>query len=111
MARFYGKVGFGQSQDQGNGVFSTVVTYRMYAGDVVRNFRATKDDEKVNSDLNVSHTISVVSDTYANEHFFAIRYVEWSGALWEVDSVEMQSPRLLLRLGGVYNGPAGTAAV
>lgn len=111
MARFYGKVGFGQTQDQGNGIHVDVVQYRMYSGDVVRNSRSTRNDEKVNSDLTVSNSISIVSDTHANEHFFAIRYVEWAGTLWEVIEVEVQSPRLLLRLGGKYNGVPGTAAV
>jgi hypothetical protein len=46
-----------------------------------------------------------VADAYANENFFAILYVEWMGALWTISEVEVQSPRLLLRLGKVYNGP------
>jgi hypothetical protein len=111
MARFYGKVGFGQTQNQGNGVWTPVVLYRMYSGDVVRNSRMTQPDQKVNSDLVVSNSISIVSDAHANEHFSAIRYVEWAGTLWEVAAVEVESPRLLLRLGGKYNGPEGTAAV
>ena len=49
--------------------------------------------------------ISIVADPYANENFFAIRYVQWMGTLWKVTEVEVQSPRLLLRLGGKYNGP------
>lgn len=110
MARFYGKVGFGQTQNQGNGVHELVVQYRMYAGDVVRNSRMIKDDQKVISDLTVSNSISIVSDSHANEHFSAIRYVEWAGSLWEVADVTVESPRLLLRLGGLYNGPQGTAA-
>jgi hypothetical protein len=111
MARFYGKVGFGQTQDQGNGVHSEVITYRFYYGDVFRNNRASENDQKVNSDLRLSHSISIVSDAHANEHFFAIRYVDWAGTRWEVTDVEVQSPRLLLRLGGTYNGPEGTAAI
>jgi hypothetical protein len=111
MARFYGKVGFGQTQDMGAGVHELVVEYRMYSGDVIRNSRDIEDAQKVNDNIRVTNTISIVSDEHANEHFFAIRYVEWAGALWEVTSVETQSPRLLLRLGGVYNGPPGTAAV
>lgn len=110
MARFYGKVGFGQTQNQGNGVHELVVQWRMYAGDVVRNSRMIKDDQKVNSDFSVSNSISIVSDPHANEHFSAIRYVEWAGGLWEVVDVTVESPRLLLRLGGLYNGPQGTAA-
>lgn len=110
MARFYGKVGFGQTQNQGNGVHVDVVQYREYYGDVRINSRMTMDDQKVNSDLTTSNSISIVADSHANEHFSAIRYVEWAGTLWEVIDVTQESPRLLLRLGGIYNGPTGTAA-
>lgn len=105
MARFYGKVGYGQQEDQGTGVWKTVITERIYSGDVVRNYRRQQQDEKVNSDLTTATQISIVSDSYANEHFFAIRYVEWAGTLWEVRNVNQESPRLILELGGVYNGP------
>jgi hypothetical protein len=111
MARFHGKVGFGQTQDQGNGVHVEVIEYRIYSGDVIRDVRSSENDQKVNSDLRLSNSISIVSDAHANEHLPAIRYVEWMGTLWEVTEVEVRSPRLLLRLGGVYNGPEGTAAV
>ena len=105
MARFYGKVGYGEDEDQGNGVHQLVITERNAFGDVVRNSRRNDQAEKVNDDLSVSNSISIVADTYANEHFFAIRYVEWAGTLWRVTEVEVASPRLILRLGGVYNGP------
>jgi len=111
MARFFGKVGFGQTQDQGAGVHAEVVQHREYYGDVLHNSRMTENTQKVNPDLSVSNVISIVSDSYANENFSAIRYVEWGAVLWKVDNVETQSPRLLLRLGGKYNGPTGTAAV
>jgi hypothetical protein len=104
MARFFGKVGFGQDGNKGDGVYETVITELEYSGDVVRNYRRQENGEKVNNDLSTSTLISVVSDTYANNHFFAIRYVEWAGTLWEVTSVDQESPRLLLQLGGVYNG-------
>lgn len=76
-----------------------------YFGDVVRNSRKLQAGESVNDDLSVDNSISIVADAYANEHFFAIRYVEWAGIRWKVSNVEVQSPRLLLRLGEVYNGP------
>lgn len=110
MARFYGKVGFGETVDKGNGVFEPVVKYRMYYGDVVRNFRSAENDDKVNSDLRLNHVVSIVSDEHANENTSAIRYAEWSGALWEVTQVEVRSPRLLLTLGGKYNGLEGSLA-
>ena len=74
-------------------------------GDVVQNRRTLRQGEKLNKDLSVSNSISIVADAYAREHFFAIKYVEWAGRLWAVSDVEVQVPRLILQLGEVYNGP------
>jgi hypothetical protein len=105
MARFSGRVGYGESVETAPGVHVDEIVERSYFGDVVRNARNLKEGENLNADLSVQNSISIVADAYANDHFFAIRYVEWAGALWTVSSVEVQSPRLLLRLGEVYNGP------
>jgi hypothetical protein len=106
MAKFYGVIGYGENVESSPGVWQDVITEKSYFGDVIRNTRTLRDEgEKLNNDLSVGNSISIVADAYANEHFFAIRYIEWAGALWTVSDVEVQSPRLLLRLGGVYNGP------
>jgi hypothetical protein len=105
MARFFGRIGYGESIETVPGVWVDNVVEYSYYGDVIRNARNLREGENLNADLSVQNSISIVADAYANEHFFAIRYVEWAGALWTVTSVEVQSPRLLLRLGEVYNGP------
>ena len=105
MARFFGRVGYGGTVESGPGVWVDDIVERSYFGDVIRNARNLREGENLNVDLSVQNSISIVADAYANDHFFAIRYVEWAGALWTVSSVEVQSPRLLLRLGEVYNGP------
>ena len=105
MAKFYGEIGYAESTETAPGVWDDIITEISYFGDVIRNTRSLQDGEKVNDDLSVSNSISIVADAYANEHFFAIRYIKWAGTLWTVSEVEVQSPRLLLRLGGVYNGP------
>lgn len=105
MNRFYGKVGYGVTVETAPGVFEDSITEVSYYGDVVRNSLKFREGESVNNDLSVSNSISIVADAYANDHFFAIRYIEWAGTLWAVSEVEVQSPRILLRLGGVYNGP------
>jgi hypothetical protein len=106
MAKFSGKVGYGPSTvETAPGVWNEVIVERDYVGDILRNTRKLQSGESVNDDLSVDNSISIVADAYANEHFFAIRYVLWAGARWVVSNVEVQSPRLLLRLGGVYNGP------
>lgn len=107
MAKFYGKIGYGETVEtpSDSGVWVDQIVEYSYYGDVVRNTRRLAEGEYLNNDLTVNNSISIVADAYAREHFFAIRYVEWAGTLWTVSDVEVQSPRLILRLGGVYNGP------
>jgi hypothetical protein len=104
MAKFYGKIGYGESVETAPGVWEDVITERLYFGDVLRNARQLQNGENLNSDITVSNSVSIVADAYANEHFFAIRYIEWAGTLWTITDVEVKSPRLILRMGGVYNG-------
>ena len=110
MARFFGKVGYGESVETAPGVWVDQIVEYEYYGDVVRNSRELRQGQFLNDDLSVQNSISIVADAYANEHFFAIRYVEWAGTLWTVDTVEVLIPRLLLRLGKVYNGPTPAAS-
>ena len=105
MARFYGKVGYGDTVETAPGVWADAITEIHYYGEVVRKSRLLRQGDSLNMDLSVGNQISIVADEYAIEHFSAIRYVEWAGGLWTVSSVEVQAPRLLLTLGEVYNGP------
>lgn len=107
MARFFGAVGYIDGQvEQRPGVFVPNIVEHNYYGDVVRNTRQLRETEaSVNNDLTVNNSISIVADAYANDHFHQIKYVDWMGEFWDVDDVTVQAPRLLLKLGGVYNGP------
>ena len=105
MTKFYGVIGFGESVEIRPGVYDDVVVEYTYKGDVKRNTRRSQDGEKVNNDLTVGNSISIVADAYARENFFSMRYIHWAGTNWTVEDVTVQSPRLVLRLGGVYNGP------
>jgi hypothetical protein len=107
MNRFFGEVGYGEPAEtpDESGIFVDVITEIQYQGDVIRNTRNLDTNDKLNSDISVSNSISIVSDEYAIEHFFKIKYVRWAGVLWTVTAVEVRSPRLILSLGSVYNGP------
>lgn len=106
MAKFHGKVGYSTGTvEKRPGVWEEVIIERTYFGEVTRNTRQLLEGEKVNDDLSVGNSITIVADAYAREHIFAMRYVEWSGSLWKVSEVEEQRPRLILRLGGEWNGP------
>jgi len=105
MARYFGRVGYGKSVEKAPGVFVDEITEREYYGDVLQNIKSIREGENLNPDLSVQNQISIVADDYAYDQFSAIRYIEWMGTLWTVSTVEVQRPRLLLRLGEVYNGP------
>lgn len=110
MAKFSGVVGYGETVESAPGVWREVMREIPYFGEVTRNTRRLVEGGNINNDLTVGNSISIVADPYAIEHFFAIRYIKWAGTLWTVTDVEVKSPRLLLRLGGVYNGPTAPAA-
>lgn len=104
MARFHGKVGYTESIETAPGVWTDEVSEREYYGDVIRESRQWSGTSQVNDNLVVNNRISIVADAFAYENFSAMKYVIWSGVYWKVSSVEIQRPRLILTLGGVYNG-------
>ena len=104
MAKYYGRIGYAETIETVPGVWEEVITERNYYGDVMRNSRRWETGESLNDNLVVSNSISIVADDYAYAHFAYIRYVEWMGALWKPSSVEVQRPRIILQIGGVYNG-------
>lgn len=101
--KYYGNVGYANSVETSPGVWEDKIVTRPYYGDILRNTRRLQTGEYLNDDISVSNSISIIADAYAYENFFAIRFVEWMGTKWKVDSVEVQRPRLILSLGGVYN--------
>lgn len=107
MTRFCDVVGYGESLESDSGVWTDNITEVTYFGDVVRNTRKLDPGDKVNDDIVVNNSISIIADEYAFNNFMNIKYVRWAGAFWTVTDVEVRSPRLILTLGGVYNGPTG----
>ena len=104
MAKYFGKIGYAEQVETAPGVWEEQITERQYYGDVVRNIRKLEYSGDINDNINVSMEISIVADPYAIQNFHAMRYVEFMGSLWKITSVEVNYPRLILSIGGVYNG-------
>ena len=102
--RWYGKIGYAESVEKDPGVWVDEITERNYVGDVMRNNRRWNNNNSVNGEVTISNQISILSDPYIIGNFQNIRYAEFMGSLWCVTDVEVQYPRLVLTLGGVYNG-------
>lgn len=104
MAKWFGKIGYAEQVEVVPGVWDEQIVEREYYGDVQRNFRKLQNSGEVNDDLTVANEISIVADPYAINNFYTMRYAEFHGAKWKVETVEVQYPRLILSLGGVWNG-------
>lgn len=104
MAKYYGSVGYEDTVENDSGIFKETITEREYYGDVIRNNRRLENPGEINDSINVSNQISIVADPYAVQNFWKIRYATFMGQKWKVKEVTVEFPRLILTLGGLYNG-------
>lgn len=104
MAKFYGKVGYGISKETAPGVWVDEIVERPYYGELVRNTRKMQMSNKVIDDINIANEISILADPFARDNFQYMRYVEFMGVKWKVTTIDVQFPRLILSIGGLYNG-------
>lgn len=103
MAKFCGVIGYAITRETEPGIYVEEIVENEYYGDVIRNTRRLREAAKVNDDINISNQISIVADPFANNNFHAMRYIMFMGAKWKIIEVEVQYPRLILSIGGLYN--------
>lgn len=104
MAKYYGKIGYGIEEETAPGVYEVMIVERSYYGDVLRNSRRYENSDKLNDELKLSNRISIVADAYAYDHAADIRYAIVMGSKWKVTDLEIERPRMILTLGGVWHG-------
>ena len=106
MAKFYGKIGFTKTVENPprSGKFVPETTEKDYTGDILGEIHKWEPAEKVNDDLTITNRFSIIADGFAIENMSFIRFVNWQGQRWKVVSANVQRPRLILAIGGVYNG-------
>ena len=106
MAKFYGPIGYSVSAEVRPGVWKDTIEERNYYGDLIRDTsRWTASQDSTNDDLTINNQISIVADPFAENNFHSMKYVRFMGANWKITSVEPRFPRLILSVGGAYNGP------
>lgn len=104
MAKYYGKIGFAENVEVRPGYWEEQITEHPYYGDLIRNARRLQSTDQLNDDINIVNEISILADPYANQNFHAMRYIWFMGAKWKVSNINVQYPRLILTIGGLYNG-------
>lgn len=101
--KYFGSVGYADTTQTSPGVWEEVITERQYYGDILQVHRRLDNNQQVNDDISISNKISIVADPFALDNFMNIRYVTWLEKKWKVSDVDVETPRLVFSLGGLYN--------
>ena len=104
MAKFCGPIGFAATEETKPGVYKDKIVERIYSGDLLQYSSDNQSTDQLNDDINITNEISIIADPYANQNFRSMKYVEFMGGKWKIKKVKVNYPRLILTVGGVYNG-------
>lgn len=110
MPKFYGKIGYAETAETSPGIWEEQIVEKSYRGELLQNIRSLQNSGNVNDNINISNRISIVANPYTRNHYYAMRYVEFMGTKWKISNAEVQYPRLILTLGGEYNGQQAQSA-
>ena len=110
MGKWYGLIGFCETTEIKPGIWKEQITERPYFGDLIRNSRRLQSVNQVNDNVNIANEISIVADPFAYQNFHSMRWIEYMGTKWKVSNIDVQYPRLILTVGGVYNGQQSNSA-
>lgn len=103
MAKWFGMIGYAVTVETAPDVWEESVIEYAYYGDLIKNTRRLQTSEYLNDNINIANEISILADPFAFHNFHNMRYATYLGTKWKVTNVEVQYPRLILSLGGVYN--------
>ena len=63
-----------------------------------------KTSGSINDNILLANVVSILADPFAIENCSYMAYAEIMGTKWKISEVEVQYPRLILTIGGVWNG-------
>lgn len=104
MSKFAGLVGYVTQEESVPGVWSPVENPKMMKGDIIRQSSTNQNGDKVNSDVSLNHRVSLLGDAYAFNNYYSLKWIQLNGRKWEISSVELQRPRIVVTVGGLWNG-------
>lgn len=109
MSKFVGVIGFLVTEEKEPGLNIPVPKEFSYRGDLLRNnIKRAENSDSINDNINISNQISIVANPYAKEHIYEMKYLKFRmpklGGVWKITNAEVQEPRIVLTLGGVYSG-------
>lgn len=103
MAKFHGVIGYFVTEETSPGVWVPTITEKPYKGDILRNSQQFQSSEQLNDDININNRFSIIADPFAESNVANMRYLRYKGTKWKIVSIDIQRPRLILSVRGVWN--------
>lgn len=113
MNKWHGVVGYAVSRrsPRNPGIWEDSIVEREYRGETVKPIsKWNVSGNSTNDNLSFRGQISIIADAFAYENFSSIKFVEYMGTMWKVETAEPQRPHIILELGGVWNGERASTA-
>lgn len=104
MAKYYGVIGYAIQKETSPGVWEDTIIEKNYRGDVILNQQRWQPTERVNDNFNIDNSISIIADPFAYANCGLVKYIVWQGQKWKIQSLSINRPRIVLQIGGLYNG-------
>lgn len=108
MDKYSGLIGFVRNYEKEPGIWEDEVTEKHYTGDILKNNQRFAVSNTTSGEIKITNQFSIMGNSYAFDHVSDIRYLEWRGNRWIIETIELQYPRLVMTIGGLYNGPQAT---
>ena len=106
--KWHGKIGFEtqvevtSSDPRKATAWKPEIVEHHYYGDVLRVVKRENNGDKVNNDVSINNQFSVISDPFARENYYNMKWIEWNGKKWRITEITVEPPRLTINIGGEY---------
>lgn len=102
MSRFSGKLGFVLTRETEEGVWLEDFVELPVKGTIRSLYVRNDNSASANTNLRLTNEISVMMDSKIQTYIQTLKYVVWKGSKWEVQSININYPRVAINLGGPY---------
>lgn len=104
--KYSGLAGFEKKHNEVRpGVLQNQIKEVRIKGDVINyghSLNPTQGSDQ--QDVHIRNRLSIVMNPYLRDNFSSLVYVIFMNVKWEVSSFTINGPRVIIDLGGVYNG-------
>lgn len=104
--KYSGLAGFNEKDIEVRpGVLQNQIKERRIKGNVLNYGHYNSDTpNSMQQDVSIRNRLSIIMDPYIKKNFNNILYVTFMNVRWSISSLTINGNRVILDLGGVYNG-------